>query len=593
MRFSTIAREICHLAGFLDVSERSILVLNNREYCEKALDRRRRAMSCLEAAVSGMRDFLHLSIDDEIELDQHLQRLGPYLNLLPEMLLHRVLEEGTCDDRASATSVRGACSALKRAFDACNTTLAFDGWSKDEDSGCVQFIVLNSRRIQKLRVPLYFKWTATALECAAASMSGLKTLQLGVDEGSNIALMAGALERLTTLHTLEMKLQCKEGNCDWCVKTMQWLAPAVRAMSLLVHFTIDMSGYVFLPLEASYALTALLRGLPRQLESLGIFYVHVDAAQLEAALIQLQALRLFKLCAHWTTDLTNFPAVLEQLAHIVSVEVILMNHHGAAPVVEGAQEPDVRLSPARLLHSLRRPANLHQLTRVEVTGNPLLDDLQDLPDALRGLPGLAEVRLRHLLLGPVAAAALAPALASLTRVTCLDLDGNNIGEDGAAALAPALRALPGLLKLRLSMNGIGAAGAAALAPALWAGRIEHLSVCFNGMGDAGVWRLDPSRMGHLKTIDMRCNGLTAVGLAAVVGPLAARSVSHIGHVLASRPGDLTADGEDNLDDMLPCLELPPRKAADQDIYMRDLCNNWGAVNEDVFYEDEAEDEDED
>ena len=102
MRLHTVGREICLLAGALDDSESDVLALGDRVCGENASDRRGRAAACLEAAVSCLRDLLNASKNDELE--QHLGRLGPYLNLLPELLLSRILEQ-TCD---VASAVREA-----------------------------------------------------------------------------------------------------------------------------------------------------------------------------------------------------------------------------------------------------------------------------------------------------------------------------------------------------------------------------------------------------------------------------------------------------------------------------------------------------
>ena len=62
-----------------------------------------------------------------------------------------------------------------------------------------------------------------------------------------------------------------------------------------------------------------------------------------------------------------------------------------------------------------------------------------------------------------------PALATLTALTCLDINGNNIGDAGVQQLAPALSRMTALHRLelgRLRDNGISPAGEAALREAL-------------------------------------------------------------------------------------------------------------------------------
>ena len=71
--------------------------------------------------------------------------------------------------------------------------------------------------------------------------------------------------------------------------------------------------------------------------------------------------------------------------------------------------------------------------------------------------------------GTAQAQALAPALATLSSLTSLNLFSNGLGNDAAVALAPALGRLTALRSLDLGMNAFeGAAGVAPLLPALTA-----------------------------------------------------------------------------------------------------------------------------
>ena len=519
-----------------------------------------------------MRALLHTSNDAERE--RRMQRLGDPLALLPEELLNRVLAEGSVEHGGEG-AVRAACPALRCAFDACNTTLTLHG--REVDDVGVRRVILNGRRVRDLHIPLRFPRATLALQCAAANLPGLHTLHLGMHGmhgmhgADDVATMASTLERFTALQSLSLHGLRGDNDSSWYVETMRAIAPAVRAMPNLRKFIFRMEGYV-----ETRALTDLLLEVPLQLEELGLLDVLIAPVEpLERALLRLPALRSVAMHVLWLIDLTNLPAVLSQLAHLASVEVVLLDYFQEVDL--GDVQYDVQWSPARLLHGLARPATPHQLTRVELAGGPLTDDVADLSDALRSLPGLSVVSLSHMRMGPEAVAALAPALAALTRVTRLHLDGNAMGAAGAAALAPALRALPGLRDLALSMNGIGAGGAAALAPALRAGSIERLAVCFNGLGDEGLAELDPSTMGRLRTLDLRCNGLSAAGLTAAVELLALRSKGHLAQVLASPPRDPAFESASLLD-LLPCLELPPRADEPQDIYMQCLRHRWGAVD---------------
>eukprot|EP00929_Paragymnodinium_shiwhaense_P085450 TRINITY_DN45848_c0_g1_i2.p1 TRINITY_DN45848_c0_g1~~TRINITY_DN45848_c0_g1_i2.p1 ORF type:complete len:713 (+),score=118.99 TRINITY_DN45848_c0_g1_i2:75-2213(+) len=68
----------------------------------------------------------------------------------------------------------------------------------------------------------------------------------------------------------------------------------------------------------------------------------------------------------------------------------------------------------------------------------------------------------------------------------LDLDCNDIEDDGAVALAGALRDMPELKRLRLGGNRINARGGKALAEALGGGRLESLDLSRNYIGKQGA-----------------------------------------------------------------------------------------------------------
>jgi hypothetical protein len=69
-------------------------------------------------------------------------------------------------------------------------------------------------------------------------------------------------------------------------------------------------------------------------------------------------------------------------------------------------------------------------------------------------------------LGDAGAEALALVLSTVTRLTSLNLERNDLGADGAASLAPVLSTMAQLKSLDLGINGLGAAGAASLVPVL-------------------------------------------------------------------------------------------------------------------------------
>ena len=73
---------------------------------------------------------------------------------------------------------------------------------------------------------------------------------------------------------------------------------------------------------------------------------------------------------------------------------------------------------------------------------------------------------------------LCRALGAAKACTDLNLQGNQIGDEGAAALAQALRegAMPRLRELNLAKNGIGTKGVAAFTDSLRAGGAPKLQL---------------------------------------------------------------------------------------------------------------------
>lgn len=606
MRLVTVAREVAILAISLDAAEEDLVrcgAPDDAMLRRQMLRRHDAAMAGLEDLVARLRTLLHASNDAEVQLST--QRLGPQLTLLPEGPLDRVIQEGA--------GVRKASRALRCVFDARNTALDFDGYDKRDggydkrDGGggrdTTMSLIMRSPNIQRLSTPVGFGHATLALKCASANLQGLTTLHVGID----VSLMDDgafpqALERLTMLQSLSLQLDVGIGAGAGAAieRTLRALAPAVGAMSRLRCFTLGSSGRTVIPQEASEALTALLRGLPRELETLALLRVRVDAAHLGDALLRTSTLQSLQLHVHRTIDLAGMPAVFEQLARLRSVQVVVLGHYCEdededEDLPPHLVEPPHRWSPAKLLRALVRPApDEHQLTRIELSGSPLTDDMADLPDALRSCPGLAEVSLRHLRMGPDAIEALAPALFTLTGLTDLDLDGNGIGPRGMFALCytpmqlddlegpipPLRRPFPRLRRLSLSMNGLG--GTTAMLDRLEL--LQHLTICFNGLGDRGMLATSLWDLDRLETLDIRCNGMTAAGLMAFVGQMGVYN-KRLSRVRASCPRDLTGAGETSLKDVLPCLELPSLYRSDLDVYMRDLCDQWGAVNvEDMFHD---------
>jgi uncharacterized protein (TIGR02996 family) len=148
---------------------------------------------------------------------------------------------------------------------------------------------------------------------------------------------------------------------------------------------------------------------------------------------------------------------------------------------------------ARALASSRFLAGL---TSLDLSGQSLLGDAgaRALAEShsltrLRALT-LSGCGITHLGMRSLGAAPFAGELASL------DLDDNNLGNEGAEALASA--AWPGLRKLSLRYDAIGARGAIALASSPGLAGLVQLDLIGNSLTDAGVKALAQSP--HLKRL---------------------------------------------------------------------------------------------
>lgn len=128
------------------------------------------------------------------------------------------------------------------------------------------------------------------------------------------------------------------------------------------------------------------------------------------------------------------------------------------------------------------------LTRVQLNENQIGD--QGAEALAMVLPSMTtfcfDLWLIHNRLGNKGAAALADALSSCAALTGLFLGGNEIGDQGAAAFAQVL-STGNLLVLNLSGNAIGSKGAAVLAHALPSSPgLDTLVLCHNQIGDGGA-----------------------------------------------------------------------------------------------------------
>jgi len=112
--------------------------------------------------------------------------------------------------------------------------------------------------------------------------------------------------------------------------------------------------------------------------------------------------------------------------------------------------------------------------------------------------------------------------AALKKLAALDLQGNEIGDDGLSALAAPLKegALPALQRLHMPKNKVGDAGLRALAGALGDGALKNLTYLSlgDGVGDLAPLAEALSRGGapKLKTLQL-ADGVGDAGVIALLG----------------------------------------------------------------------------
>ena len=114
-------------------------------------------------------------------------------------------------------------------------------------------------------------------------------------------------------------------------------------------------------------------------------------------------------------------------------------------------------------------ALMSRLTELNIRNNEYQDDAAELlGPVLSRMPSLQGLDLSFSFLGILEGAeALAPHLASMTRLTSLSLSGSGLDPSGAEEYAPALAKLTGLTSLDLSWNNLdGVRGVGPLLPAL-------------------------------------------------------------------------------------------------------------------------------
>jgi len=155
------------------------------------------------------------------------------------------------------------------------------------------------------------------------------------------------------------------------------------------------------------------------------------------------------------------------------------------------------------------------LTALDMSGNALgIDGGAALAPALAALcVTLRELYLGFNDLGRFGSAAVAGALSCLTALEVLDLQSNLVEGTGATAVAESVRGLPALRELYLQFNTFGRnAAAAALAAALSTlSRLEVLDLDGNELSEEGCNAIADGMSGlaELRVVDLQRNGASA------------------------------------------------------------------------------------
>lgn len=161
-----------------------------------------------------------------------------------------------------------------------------------------------------------------------------------------------------------------------------------------------------------------------------------------------------------------------------------------------------------------------KLTDLDLSGNGLGDlGLSRLASALSKNSVLRSLDVRANGIGAQGARRLAVALERCS-LECLDLGGNQVGDEGAAWLCQALQLGSSLAELRLSSTGIGSRGAAKLAEVLPVSKLRSLKLRDNKVGADGATQLAAALAAgcsltelHLASADIGDNGAVALAVA--------------------------------------------------------------------------------
>ena len=160
-----------------------------------------------------------------------------------------------------------------------------------------------------------------------------------------------------------------------------------------------------------------------------------------------------------------------------------------------------------------------KLTKLDLSLNKIDDaGVAALAEAISINSTLGELNLSLNQIEDYGAAALAGAIKRNSTFTVLYLSGNKIGDSGGSALAEAIQKNCTLTKLNLSWNGIGDAVGAPLAEAIEANStIRELNLCGNQIGDASCVAMAEALEANstLAELDLSWNGISNAGRAAL------------------------------------------------------------------------------
>ena len=160
-----------------------------------------------------------------------------------------------------------------------------------------------------------------------------------------------------------------------------------------------------------------------------------------------------------------------------------------------------------------------KLTKLDLSLNKIDDaGVAALAEAISINSTLGELNLSLNQIEDCGAAALAGAIKRNSTLTVLYLSGNKIGDSGGSALAEAIQKNCTLMKLNLSWNGIGDPVGAPLAEAIKTNStIRELNLCGNQIGDASCVAMAEALEANstLAELDLSWNGISNAGRAAL------------------------------------------------------------------------------